>query len=182
MVLMSAWNSLNTSIHAVLKHVMESLHMKESNIDIIRLTSNRPNLTLGVIRMIGSPNNLANLKFVVPDELDSSSTVDDIMTGVVFVDNKTLACQIAKYLNSLLPEHLRKLEPFRHMHSSMSKEYNMQTFHEFTTPTGPVKGLVAKDCASHVHTGATMDASRRGAVQYKSLALSLALSEAKLKF
>lgn len=134
----------------VAQEVMVCLRMKESNTDIIRLSSNRENLSYGVIRMLGSIKNFANVKFLVPSELSETATLVDLRKGVLFIENKVLAARIAEYLNALLPIQLRRFEPIRHLHSSMSPGYITQTYGEFAKPDGNVRLLVATGTAAHV--------------------------------
>lgn len=134
----------------VARFIKTNLHMQDNNTDIIMLSSNRPNLTYGVVKMIGSLKNFSNIKFLIPAPLPPSSTLMGLKKGVLFIENKLLTSQVAEYLNSLLPTHLRRFQPFRHIHSSMSHEYNTRIYADFSNPEGTTKCIVATSTAAHV--------------------------------
>ncbi|KLO05405.1 P-loop containing nucleoside triphosphate hydrolase protein [Schizopora paradoxa] len=133
----------------VVQAIKENLHMKDNNTDTIMLSSNRPNLIYGVMKMVGSLKNFNNIKFLVPSRLSSVSTLQDLRKGVLFIENKILTSQAADYLNDLLPPHLRKLQPFRHIHSSMSPQYNSLVYGDFAKPDGHTRCIVATSTAAH---------------------------------
>ncbi|KAG6819010.1 hypothetical protein H0H93_016411 [Arthromyces matolae] len=131
----------------IIETIRTSLHMKEDDTSIIKMSTNRPNLVYAVRPMIGTVRNFQNLDFLIPHPYHPP--MDFLFKTIIFIDNKLLTAEIASYLNNLLPPAHAAMKPVRHYHSNMSNEYLKQTFESFRDPEGVVRILVATSCASN---------------------------------
>ncbi|KAG0697913.1 hypothetical protein DFH29DRAFT_1020596, partial [Suillus ampliporus] len=125
----------------ILQRIIKSLNLSKDITDTFMLTTNRPNISHAVIPMVDSIKNLSNLDFLVsvPFHLPMSYPPKSI----IFIDHKLSTAAVARYLNTRLPEAVRRVFKFRHLHSSMSTEHNEMVFDEFRKPDGLVQGVVA---------------------------------------
>jgi superfamily II DNA/RNA helicase len=97
--------------------------------------------------------NYANLDFLVPPPPLAPGVEGPAprrKKGIVFIDSKLGADEIAEYLNAKFPEHERASRPVRHYHSSMSSYYKEETFASFKDPNGHVCIIIATETASNV--------------------------------
>jgi superfamily II DNA helicase RecQ len=116
----------------------------------IQLTLNRPNITYAACLITGALSNFRNLQFLIPEHADDPFDPKVIPKTVIFHDNLQEAANVAKYLNSQLPEAARHLRLAKHYHSVMSAEYLEQTFQDFASPDGATRILCATSGASTV--------------------------------
>ncbi|KAG2101293.1 uncharacterized protein F5147DRAFT_639693 [Suillus discolor] len=112
------------------------------------LTTNRPNISHAVIPMVDSIKNLSNLDFLVSVPFHPPMSYPP--KSIIFIDHKLSTAAVARYLNARLPEAVRHVFKFRHLHSSMSTEHNEMVFDEFRKSDGFVQGIVATSGASTV--------------------------------
>jgi superfamily II DNA helicase RecQ len=131
----------------VLQTVMENMRISQDAV-IIKLSTNRPNITLAVLPLVGSIKNFSNLDFIIPQPYPPS--MPPIEKGIIFIDDKLATSNLAEYLNDRCPEALRISRPFRHFHSGMSEEYLLQTYDEFEKLDSACRVLVATCGASMV--------------------------------
>lgn len=132
----------------ILQRIEDSLKLSSDATDKIMLTTNRPNITHTVIPMVDLLKNLSNLDFLVPVPLHPPMAYPP--KSLIFIDHKLSTASVAKYLNAHLPEAIRRVFKFKHLHSSMSLEHNESVFDEFKKPDGLVQGVVATSGASTV--------------------------------
>ncbi|KAG2054023.1 hypothetical protein BDR06DRAFT_955854 [Suillus hirtellus] len=129
-----------------LEKVLKSLNLSHNKMDIIKLSTNRPNIMHTVIPMLDSIKNFSNLDFLVSVLLHPPMTYPP--KSLIFIDHKLSTAAVARYLNTRLPEAVRRVFKFRYLHSSMSMEHNEMVFDEFRKPDGLVQGIVATSGAS----------------------------------
>jgi superfamily II DNA helicase RecQ len=130
-----------------LQTLMENMRISSDAV-IIKLSTNRPNITTAVLPLVGSIKNFTNLDFFIPRPYPPS--MPPIPTSIIFVDDKLVTADLAEYLNDRCPEELRATRPFRHFHSGMSVQYLEETYAEFEKPGGACKVLVATSAAAVV--------------------------------
>ncbi|KAG1744113.1 uncharacterized protein EDB91DRAFT_1080914 [Suillus paluster] len=112
------------------------------------LTTNRPNINIShmVIPMVDSIKNLSNLDFLVSVPFHPPMSYPP--KSIIFIDHKLSTAAVARYLNTRLPEAVRRVFKFQHLHSSMSTEHNEMVFNEFRKSNGLIQGVVATSGAS----------------------------------
>jgi superfamily II DNA/RNA helicase len=98
--------------------------------------------------MLDSIKNFSNLDFLVPFPFHPPMSYPP--KCLIFIDHKLSTAGVAQYLNSRLPEAVRRVFKFKHLHSSMSQEHNEMVFDNFRKPDGVVQGVVATSGASTV--------------------------------
>lgn len=133
---------------AILHRIIKSLNLLTDMTDTLLLTTNRPNVSHTVIPMVDSIKNFSNLDFLVSQPFHPPMSYPP--KSLIFIDHKLSTAAVARYLNARLPEAVRRVFKFRHLHSSMSVEYNQMVFDEFRKPDGLVQGIVATSGASTV--------------------------------
>ncbi|KAJ7177298.1 P-loop containing nucleoside triphosphate hydrolase protein [Mycena crocata] len=130
----------------VIELIMKTLRMAPEKTVKLELCTNRPNLIYATIPMMGTLDNFANVDFLIPDPFPPNYIFDKSMT---FIDDKLKSASLAEYLNAKCPPEIAAKKPFRHYHSSMSKEYLEETANEFKKADGDCKGLIATESASN---------------------------------
>ncbi|KAF9034284.1 P-loop containing nucleoside triphosphate hydrolase protein [Panaeolus papilionaceus] len=105
----------------------------------IKMTSNRPNTIYATHQVVKGIDHLPNYQCFLakPFSLESQPHV------IIFVDDKSLAQNIAVYLNTCLPTPIQKVGVVRHYHSTMSEEYLQAAHDAFTSPDGNCRILVS---------------------------------------
>ncbi|KAG1763497.1 hypothetical protein EDD22DRAFT_952349 [Suillus occidentalis] len=99
-----------------------------------------------VIPMVDSIKNLSNLDFLVSVPFHPPMSYPP--KSIIFIDHKLSTAAVARYLNTRLPEAVRCVFKFRHLHFSMSTEHNKMVFDEFRKSNGLVQGVVATSGAT----------------------------------
>jgi superfamily II DNA/RNA helicase len=131
----------------VLQILIENIRISSDAV-IIKLSTNRLNITTAVLPLVGSIKNFANLDFIVPRPYPPS--MPPIAKGIIFVDDKLVTSDLAEYLNDRCPEELRATCPFQHFHSGMSVQYLDETYADFEKQEGACRVLVATSAAAVV--------------------------------
>ncbi|KAF7976463.1 hypothetical protein HWV62_6719 [Athelia sp. TMB] len=127
--------------------IRADLGMDNFNTVDITLPTNRPNIMQAVIPLIGNLGNLENLNFLAP--IPYHPPMAPISRGVVFIDHKLSTAAIADHLNARLPPGIRETRPFRHLHSSMSRDYITEVYETFKQPDSPIRMIITTAAASH---------------------------------
>ncbi|KAG2137774.1 hypothetical protein BD769DRAFT_1664002 [Suillus cothurnatus] len=132
---------LATLPQEMLQRIIKSLNLPRDLMDTFMLTTNCPNVSHAVIPMVDSIKNFSNLDFLVSKPFHPPISYPP--KSLIFIDHKLSTAAVARYLNTRLPEAVRRVFKFRHLHSSMSMEHNEMVFDEFRKPDGLVQGIVA---------------------------------------
>jgi superfamily II DNA helicase RecQ len=149
-----------TSPPALTQRIVATLRLNEPA--IFRISPNRVNHIYAVHRVVGSLNNMANLRMLVPNTLsaDAPATRETLLSLVkktlIFMDSKKLITATPHALYEMMPERLQKLARdmgyIRVFHSDMSREYLDFVLAEFSKPNGSVRIAVASTGASTVES------------------------------
>lgn len=113
----------------MLQRIIKSLNLSTDITDTFMLTTNRPNISHTVIPMVNSIKNLSNLNFLVSVLFHLPMSYPPKL--IIFIDHKLSTAAVARYLNTRLPEAVRHVFKFWHLHSSMSTEHNKMVFDKF---------------------------------------------------
>ncbi|KAG2155301.1 uncharacterized protein EDB93DRAFT_1264911 [Suillus bovinus] len=124
-----------------LEKVLKSLNLLHDKMDIIKLSTNRPNIMHAVIPMLDSIKNFSNLDFLIPVPFHPLMSYPP--KCLIFIDHKLSTAGVAQYLNGHLPEAVRCIFKFKHLHLSMSQEHNEMVFDDFQKPNGKYTLIMA---------------------------------------
>jgi len=129
------------------KVIIEGLLFNEEKLCSIKLSSNRRNTVYATHPIVGDLSDFRNLDFLVP----ASPSIDfRLPKTLVFHDDIDEATAATRYVNKLLPEHLRRKGLVKHYHSKMSKRYLTKVYEDFSKPDGTCRILHATEGASTV--------------------------------
>ncbi|KAJ7735353.1 P-loop containing nucleoside triphosphate hydrolase protein [Mycena metata] len=122
--------------------VIEHLNFNPSTFLSLKLSTNRPNTIYATHRIVGSLSDFRNLDFLI------SVPYTPPLKVAVYHDDTQQCGNAAIYLDKRLPPHLQNTGIVRHYHGSMSKEYLMRVWDDFSDPNGVCQILNTTEGAS----------------------------------
>jgi superfamily II DNA helicase RecQ len=109
--------------------IIKSLLFKESQLCLIKLTSNRPNIVYATHPIVSNLSDFCNLNFLIPHLYPAGWILPKTL---VFHDSTEQAFEAAIYHTHRLPKDLQKKGLVMHYHGGMSKDYLMEVYEDFS--------------------------------------------------
>lgn len=125
------WQALSATFPP---HILKTVESKilRPGYALFKSSSNRPNTIYATHQVVTGLEELANYNCF----LAAPFCVDTQPRVLLFFDDKSLACEVAKYLDNRLPRDLRRKGIVQHYHSGMSDDYLEHVHSAFTEKVG----------------------------------------------